>query len=36
MSLASSEGRVIGGVVAGILRAGRCIQVKLTEHVTIY
>jgi hypothetical protein len=28
MSLASSDGCVIGGVVAGILRAGRRIQVK--------
>jgi hypothetical protein len=34
VSLAGPDGRVVGGVVAGMLRAASPIQVKLTEHVT--
>jgi hypothetical protein len=35
VSLAGPDGRVVGGVVAGMLRAASPIQVKLTEHVTL-
>jgi len=31
VSLAGPDGRVVGGVVAGMLRAASPIQVKLTE-----